>query len=244
MTIRRLSGLITAGLITNTMLADNAVDASKLDETDDYNFTGALEKDGAALSTGGSPYYAVVDAAADVDVTLPNGAPDEIYGAALSIGSKVLCFGQTAPAENGIYAVSSVGTGGDGVWARDTARDAVGELPEGLLVYDRNKDRLYKLVTAPGTLGTDPVKFVEHRAGLQVANSGEPLALTGANGTKTAFDLPVKGVVAADVRVNAVVQPDSTTSISAGTGTGGVDQLVFASAPQSGDVIEALIFFR
>jgi hypothetical protein len=244
MTIRRLSGLITAGLITNTMLADNAVDASKLDETDDYNFTGALEKDGAALGTGGSAYYAVVDAAADLDVTLPNGAPDEIYGVSLSIGSKVLCFGQTAQAENGIYAVSSVGTGGDGVWGRDTARDTAGELPEGLLVYDRNKDTLYKLVTAPTTLGTDPVKFIEHRSGLQVANSGEPVSLSGANGTKTAFDLPVSGVVAADVRVNGFPQPDSTTSISAGTGAGGVDQLVFATAPVTGDAIEALIFFR
>lgn len=244
MAIRTLSTLLVAGIITNAMLADNAVDASKLDESDDFNFTGALQKDGAAVNVGAGVYYAVVDHVAKSNIAdLAAGAPNSISGNAVITDQDVLLIGQTDKAENGIYNVDDAGTGSDGSFSRAADRDTVAELPQGLLVYGRADDKLYKLTTALSTLGTDDAIFAEHKAGMRVSNSGELAAVGTGNASTTAFDLAVSGVAGIAVFVDGLVQPGTEYAISAGTGTGGVDQLTFSSAPASGAVIEALVLY-
>jgi len=46
------------------------------------------------------------------------GAPDTIDGVSLAVQDRVLVKDQAAGAENGIYLVTTVGTGADGVWER------------------------------------------------------------------------------------------------------------------------------
>jgi hypothetical protein len=244
MAIRTLSSLLVAGIITNSMIADNAVDAAKLDETDDFNFTGNLQKDGAAVNVGAGVYYAVVDHVAKSNIAnLASGAPSSISGNAVTTGQDVLVIGQNDQEDNGIYDVTSAGTGSNGQWARAEDRDTIEELPQGLLVFNRADDKLYKLTSEISTLGSDSAIFAEHKAGMRVSNGGELAAVGTGNASTTAFDLSVSQVAGIAVFVDGVVQPGSEYSISAGTGTGGVDRLVFANAPATDAVIEALIFY-
>lgn len=242
MAIRTLSTLLIAGIITNAMLADNAVDASKLDETDDFNFTGDLQKDGTAVNVGAGVYYALVNHVAKNNIAdLAAGAPSTISGNAVSNGQDVLAIGQTSAAANGIYNVDSAGSGSNGSWSRAEDRDTVAELPQGLLVYNRADGKLYKLTSAIATLGTDAATFVEHKSGMRLSGA-EISAIGTGDASTTAFDLPSAGVAGLAIYVDTIVQAGAEYSISAGTGTGGVDRVVFANAPGTGAVIEALVF--
>lgn len=221
------AGELAANAVTEGKIADGAVSGAKL-------------ADGAS-----SQYYAVVAVTTDIDVTL-NGAPNAPYGVSLGVGSLVLVLGQTDTSENGIYEVDTVGTGSDGVWSRPGSRDAAGELPEGLLVYDRNSDKLYKLTTAPTTLGTDPVIFEEQEEGLSVANGGEPEAVGTGDGSTLTFDLARANPVFVAVMVEGIMQSDAIFSVSGTGGAGGVGRITFSSgnAPPNGTQIQAIALYR
>lgn len=267
MALRTILGLIGAGGITGTYLAsgavtsakiaDDAIDADKLADgavgsaalasgavTEAKIASGAVSA--AKLADGASSlYYAAVEVVTDIDVTL-NGAPDAPYSVALSVNDLVLAVGQTDNTQNGIYKVDTVGTGSNGVWTRPTSRDAAAELPEGLLVYDKNTDRIYKLTTAPATVGSDPVLFELQEEGLTSTNSGEPEAVGTGDGSTLNFDLDVASPAFVAVIVDGLVQAPGTYSVNATGGTGGVARLEFGSgnAPASGAVIEAIVLYR
>ena len=257
MALRTLAALLTAGIITETHLASgavtnsklgaNAVDATKLDQSDDYNFTGALQVNGASVDPSQSLYYSVVAVAHGSNLASLTGATTSLGGATVSNGMVVLLFGQTTTAQNGLYGVSNV-SGGTCDLTRITARDTAAEMPEGLLVYVKagtHADKLYKLTSSITTLGSDPVIFEESEEGLSpLESSGEASALSDGDGSTVNFDLPSSGVVSLAVFVDGFHQPPSEYSISAGAGTGGVDRLVFGSAPASGAKIEVIGFKR
>jgi len=115
-----------------------------------------------------------------------------------------------------------------------------------MLVYDKNSQKLYKLTTFAGTLGTDSLVFEEHEEGMAMAG-GKPIALSDGDGSTLNFDMPqVATIVGAVVMVAGFVQPPTTWSISAGAGAGRVDRLVFGSgnAPASGAKVEIVAFTR
>lgn len=66
-------------------------------------------------------------------------------------------------------------------------------------------------------------------------------ALGTGDGSNRTFNLPHSGVSQLIVIVDGVIQPPSVYSISAGTGPGGVDQLIFSigNAPASTKPVEA-----
>ena len=247
------STLFASGVIDAAAIASNAVDASKMDLSDDYNFTGALQHDGADVAIGtGSLYYAVVKAATTANiVSLGSGAPNPVDGVSLSINDDVLVWKQSTNSQNGIYNVDTVGTGSNGAWTRAADRDAAAELPTGLLIYVQGgtlqAQTLFKVTAGPATIGTDPCVIEPQEEGMTpVGANGEPeLVGTGDNSTLT-FDLTSSGIIYSVVFVNGIEQPGSVYSISAGTGAGGVDQLVFTggNAPSTGATIEAILFKR
>ena len=49
---------------------------------------------------------------------LAGGAPDTVDGVSLGVGDRVLVKDQSTSSQNGIYVVTTVGTGADGTWAR------------------------------------------------------------------------------------------------------------------------------
>lgn len=64
--------------------------------------------------------------------TLAGGAPSTVDGVSLALNSRVLVKSQTTAAQNGIYVVTTLGTGANGTWARatdcDTSAEAAGAM--------------------------------------------------------------------------------------------------------------------
>ena len=104
---------------------------------------------------------------------IPNtatGAPDVVDGVSLAVGDRILVWqqnGVAADPENGIYTVTSVGTGADGVWTRaddwdDGTKD---HLAAGNEVYiqegnTHGRTRFTLVTTGPIAVGTTAVEFI------------------------------------------------------------------------------------
>jgi hypothetical protein len=239
------TGKIAAGAVGTADLADDAVNADKVDLADDY--TGALEVGGTSVDPSQSLYYGVAAVAHGSNLASLSGATTSLGGATVPNGQTVLLYGQTTDTQNGLYLVSNV-SGGTCDLTRISARDTAAEMPQGLLVYIKagtHASKLFKLTTAITTLGSDPVIFEEQEEGMSpLESSGEPSVIGTGDGSTVNFDLPSSGVVSLAVFVDGLQQPPGEYSISAGAGTGGVDRLVFSSAPGNGVTIEAIGFKR
>lgn len=104
---------------------------------------------------------AAVRLASTANVSLPpGGASLNVDSVAVGDGDRVLLKDQTAPAENGIYTVSGVGT--SVVLTRATDADSASEISTGTAVSVSagtvNADTAWRLVTAASiTLGTTPL---------------------------------------------------------------------------------------
>ena len=247
------STLFASGVVDATAIAPNAVGASELDQSANYDFTGDLKKSGVDVASGsGSLYYAVTRVATTANVSnLGSGAPNSVDGVSVSGGDDVLVWAQSSAITNGIYDVGTVGTGSNGTWNRAGDRDAAAELPVGLLVYVKSGtlygQKLFKLTAGAATVGSDPMTFEEHQEGMTpVGANGEPEAVGLGDGSTLTFDLSTSGIIYSVVLVDGIEQDGSKYSISAGTGAGGVDQLVFTSgnAPASSAGVEMIAFTR
>lgn len=240
------SSEIAADAVTASEIAADAVGASEVDLTDTYDFAD-LSVNGAAVDPSQSLYYGVAAVAHGSNLSSLTGATTSLGGATVSNDMVVLLYGQTTTSQNGLYLVSNV-SGGTCDLTRITARDTAAEMPQGLLVYVKagtNGNKLFKHTTSPGTLGSDPVLFEEQEEGMSpLESSGEPSVIGTGDGSTVNFDLPSSGVVSLAVFIDGLQQPPGEYSISAGAGTGGVDRLVFSTAPDSGKVIEAVGFKR
>jgi hypothetical protein len=182
---------------------------------------------------------------------LASGAPNTLDGFSLTANDDVLVWRQTTNTQNGIYNVDTLGTGSNGAWARPGDRNTGAELPTGLLIYVASgtvsAQVLYKVTSGPTTVGTDPCVIEPQEEGMTpVGANGEPELVGTGDGSTLTFDLTSAGIIYSVVFVNGIEQAGSAYSISAGTGTGGVDQLVFGSgnAPASALAIEAILFKR
>lgn len=241
------SAKIDDGAVGSGDIADDAVTAAKVDLTDNYAFTGDITIDGTAVAVGtGTLFYAVVAAVQSTNVTLSGGAPNSVQNYSVQTGDDILVIGQSTTHQNGIYNADTPGSGGNGTWTREAGRDAANEYPVGMLVYDKNSQKLYKLTSFGGTLGTDAMTFEEHEEGM-VMGGGEPVALGTGDGSTLTFDFgQVATIVGCAVFVDGLAQDPSLWSISAGGGAGGVDRLAFSSgnAPANGAKVEVLAFTR
>lgn len=66
--------------------------------------------------------------------TLAGGAPNTVDGVSLALNDRILVKNQSTGGQNGIYTVTTVGTGANGTWARATDADTAAELEGGVLV--------------------------------------------------------------------------------------------------------------
>lgn len=103
------------------------------------------------------------------NVTVAGSAPKVVDGVTLKVGDLVFLMSQTAPAENGIYKVTTVGTGANGTWARADAFDTAAELSNGLLIKVGGGNlaigKIYQHTTAGAiTLGTTALTFALYAA--------------------------------------------------------------------------------
>jgi hypothetical protein len=142
---------------------------------------------------------------------LLTGAPNTVDGVTLVANDRVLVKNQTTQSGNGIYTVTTVGTGANGVWARASDMDVAAEFPnasvyvaEGTTQADTN----WTVTTnAPVTVGTTAIVWAQVGTGGTTYSAGNGLSL--ASTTFSVLADPVSGggisVAAAGVKVDTAV---------------------------------------
>ena len=98
------------------------------------------------------------------NVTLSGGAPSTADGVNLALNNRVLVTAQTTGSQNGIYIVTTVGSGSNGTWARTSDADATGDISGGTIIMITEgtvyADTQWKLTTDdPITVGTTTMTF-------------------------------------------------------------------------------------
>jgi hypothetical protein len=153
-----LARMVTAGLITYSTAQDPAI------ADDAENLMGAAAISDAAITAKKlAPELASVRSVrAETSVNLASfaGISTTFDGLTLVAGDRILVRKQTAPAENGIYVVGTVG-GGTATWSRATDMLNASVLPNGLVV----------LVEA-GTLGAGKVRKLSNTGVVTVGTTG------------------------------------------------------------------------
>jgi hypothetical protein len=97
--------------------------------------------------------------------TLAGGAPNTLDGVTLAANDRVLVKDQTTANQNGIYVVSTLGTGANGTWTRALDMDAWAEVPSAYTWINQgtaNADSGWVCTSDPGgTLGTTSITWVK-----------------------------------------------------------------------------------
>ena len=98
------------------------------------------------------------------NITLNGSAPNTIDGITLAVNDRILVQGQTTQSQNGIYYVSTVGSGSNGTWTRSTDATQPYSITTGLLVYvneGTNYGQRFYYVTTLGNIivGTSSINF-------------------------------------------------------------------------------------
>ena len=101
------------------------------------------------------------------NITLSGGAPSQVDGVTLSHNDRVLVTGQTTGSQNGIYYVTTLGSGSNGTWSRSTDSNQTGELLAGTIVMVTEgivyADTQWKLITDnPIVIGTTALTFTQN----------------------------------------------------------------------------------
>jgi len=120
------------------------------------------------------------------NIVLSGGAPNSVDSVNLSLNDRVLVAGQSNAAQNGIYYVTTLGSGANGTWSRSIDTDTTGELLAGTIVMVTEgtvyQDTQWKLTTDdPIVIGTTPLIFAQNSAfafGNVFANGTAVLATT------------------------------------------------------------------
>lgn len=124
------------------------------------------------------------------NITLAGGAPSTLDGQGLTGGDRILVKDQTNPAENGIYTVSTPGTGSNGTWARATDGASTQQFVPGtiiaVLLGAINAGTLWAITTPTTgntlTPGTTSISFTQVAGQL---SSATPSAVAAAGSTGT-----------------------------------------------------------
>ena len=130
-------------------------------------------------------FKASVRAATTANIaTLAGGAPNTLDGVTLANADRILVKDQTTASANGIYTVTTVGTGSNGTWTRASDFDSSAEAVPGSIVMvnegTANGDKMFMLATnGPITLGTTSLVWSAYGT-----STGE-IGVAGAGLTKT-----------------------------------------------------------
>jgi len=101
------------------------------------------------------------------NITLTGGAPNSVDGVNLSLNDRILVTGQTTGSQNGLYLVTTLGSGANGTWARTSDGNENGEIEAGMIVMVTEgtiyADTQWKLITDdPITIGTTALTFTQN----------------------------------------------------------------------------------
>lgn len=136
----------------------------------------------AQMINAGGAIKTPVRAATTANIaSLAGGAPNTLDGVTLAANDRILVKDQTTGSQNGLYVVTTLGTGANGTWTRATDADGAGEIIAGMLVVVAegtvNADTEWELTTnAPITIGTTSLAFQRF---VSTADFGSSLSASG-----------------------------------------------------------------
>jgi hypothetical protein len=98
------------------------------------------------------------------NVTLTGGAPNSVDGVSLLVNDKILVKNQTNKIQNGIYNVSTLGTGSNGSWTRSAILDTAGDFNSNFLTYvssgSANTSTLWLATSLGSSFGSTDLYFI------------------------------------------------------------------------------------
>ena len=114
-------------------------------------------------------YKQAVRVITQTNITLSGGAPDTVDGISLAVEDRVLVAGQGTGSQNGIYVVTTLGSGSNGTWTRSTDTNTTGSLQAGATVMVTEggvyADTQWKLTTNnPITIGSTALVWEQNSA--------------------------------------------------------------------------------
>jgi hypothetical protein len=189
MAIQIAGNQVKAGAIDTTQLADDSIDANKLDLSQNYLFTGLLQaqtpSNNADVATksyvdgivgNGVFWKEPCEVATTVAVNISNPGTSTFDGVSISSGDRVLvrAQGNDDKAENGIY----VFNGSSSAMTRATDADSAQELQSAAVFINSGStfsDQAFVETETIGTLGVDDVDFVRF-SGLGIVEAGTALS--------------------------------------------------------------------
>lgn len=183
--------------------------------TPDHTNTSQIAQAVQAMIAAGAAndFKASVRAATTANIAgLGGSAPNTLDGVTLVANDRILVKDQTTASQNGIYVVTTLGTGANGTWTRGTDADGLGELTSGAQVSveegTANADTQWTLTTdGTITIGTTALLF-ERKDGsipqnaqsvaytLQLSDANKHLLHPSADTTARTFTIPANSAVA------------------------------------------------
>jgi len=147
------------------------------------------------------------------NITLSGGAPNSVDGINLSLNDRVLVTGQTAGSQNGLYLVTTLGSGSNGTWARTSDGNENGEIEAGMIVMVTEgiiyADTQWKLITDdPIVIGTTALTFTQNYMANSIS-SGTSNVVVGSNANVTISSAGTANVLTVS----------STGTVTSGTGS-------------------------
>ena len=118
------------------------------------------------------------------NVTLAGGAPSLVDGVTLSLNDRILVTGQSTGSQNGIYYVSTLGSGSNGTWTRSTDDNGTsGVLDAGTIIMvtegSAYADTQWKLTTDnPITIGVTALTFVQNYSANSISSGTSNVSVT------------------------------------------------------------------
>jgi hypothetical protein len=117
------------------------------------------------------------------NVTLSGGAPATVDGVTLSLNDRILVTAQSTASQNGLYYVTTVGTGSNGTWARTSDGNETGEIEAGMIVMVTEgtiyADTQWKLTTDdPITIDTTSLTFVQNYSANSISSGTSNVVVT------------------------------------------------------------------
>jgi hypothetical protein len=116
------------------------------------------------------------------NITLSGSAPAVVDGVTLAEDDRVLVTAQSTGTQNGLYIVSTVGTGSDGTWVRTSDGNETGEIEAGMIVMVTEgtvyADTQWKLITDnPIVIGTTALTFTQNYSANSISGGTSNVAV-------------------------------------------------------------------
>ena len=169
--------------------------------------------------------------------SLAGGAPSTLDGVTLAANDRVLVKDQTTASQNGIYVVTTLGTGANGSWTRSGDADGAGEIFSGMLVVVQEgsayADSVWELQTDGAiTVGTTSLTFArkDSSSAATVQGAFKNLQIS-AGGTAASISVSYDELVLGDGSGLYVTERSiSGTITTTNTGAGGLDTGALAAS--------------